>query len=177
MVIGMMLLADRHDVISHPDTANSRYVGSNSLPYAGGFTQTAFSVTSDERCKTSPEPITDKVLDAWAEVEYVQYQYLDRVAKKGVDVARLHVGAIAQRVIEAFERHDLDAFRYGIVCYTVWGEIPAVIDRETGEIIEIGREAGDRFSLVYEEALVLEAKLQRRNYQGLLARIEALEAN
>ncbi|MCH7372819.1 phage tail protein [Aeromonas sp. MR16] len=160
-----------------PDVANTRYLGSNSLPFAGGFIQTAFSVTSDERCKTVPKPITDEMLDAWAEVEYVEYQYLDRVAKKGESVARWHVGAIAQRVIEAFERHDLDAFKYGIVCYNVWDEIPAVIDRETGEIIEMGREAGDRFSLVYEEALVLEAKLQRRNYLRLLARIEALEAS
>ena len=159
-----------------PDVANTRYLGSNSLPFAGGFIQTAFSVTSDERCKTVPKPITDEMLDAWAEVEYVEYQYLDRVAKKGESVARWHVGAIAQRVIEAFERHDLDAFKYGVVCYNVWDEIPAVIDGETGEIIEMGREAGDRFSLVYEEALVLEAKLQRRNYLRLLARIEALES-
>ena len=37
--------------------------------------------------------------------------------------------------------------------------------------------AGDRYSLRYEEALALEAALQRRNYERLLMRIEALESN
>lgn len=87
------------------------------------------------------------------------------------------MGAIAQRIIEAFERHDLDAFKYGIVCYNSWDEISAVVDDDTGETIEIGLPAGDRFSLVYEEALVMEAMLQRRNYQRLATRIAALEAN
>ena len=45
---------------------------------------------------------------------------------------------------------------------------------ETGEMICI-REAGDRYGIRYEEALVLEAALQRRNYERLAARIEALE--
>lgn len=37
--------------------------------------------------------------------------------------------------------------------------------------------AGDRYGIRYEEALSLEAAYQRRNYQRLLSRIEALESN
>ena len=39
------------------------------------------------------------------------------------------------------------------------------------------REAGSRYGIRYEEALSLEAAYQRRNYQRLLSRIEALESN
>lgn len=37
-------------------------------------------------------------------------------------------------------------------------------------------EAGSRYGIRYEEALALEAALQRRNHQRLLARVEALES-
>lgn len=103
-----------------PSSAATYNCGANSLPWAGGFTQTAFTVTSDETHKTKPLVITDTMLDAAAEVQWVQYQYLDRVEEKGEDGARWHFGAIAQRYVEAFERHGLDARRFGFLCYDEW---------------------------------------------------------
>lgn len=103
-----------------PSSAATYNCGANSLPWAGGFTQTAFTVTSDETHKTKPLVITDTMLDAAAEVDWVQYQYLDRVEEKGEDGARWHFGAIAQRYVEAFERHGLDARRFGFLCYDEW---------------------------------------------------------
>lgn len=159
-----------------PEAANTRYVGSGSLPYAGGFTQAAFTITSDEHYKTQPLDITDAMLDAAAEVDWVQYQYLDRVEAKGEDGARWHFGAVAQRFVEAFQRHELDPFRFAFICYDEWEATGDVLDEETGEILIAGIEAGSRYGIRYEEALALEAALQRRNYQRLLSRIEALEA-
>lgn len=158
-----------------PSATNTYALGAPSNAWSGGFTQTAFTVTSDERAKTTPLKITDAMLDAAAEVDWVQYQYLDRVEAKGSDGARWHFGAVAQRYVEAFARHGLDAHDYGFICYDEWNEVPAMIDEESGVIIEPAREAGSRYGIRYEEALALEAALQRRNYQRLLARIEALE--
>lgn len=166
-----------------PVAANTYYIGTGGLPWAGGFTQTAFTVTSDADYKSDPLLMTDAILDAAAEVQLVQYQYLDRIEEKGPDGARWHFGAIAQRYVEAFERHGLDAHRFGFICYDEWGDVPAVIDEETGDVITPAIEAGSRYGIRYEEMLVMEAALQRRSYARLLdkyeslaARIDALEA-
>lgn len=158
-----------------PSTANTKLVGTPGAPWAGGNTQTAFNVTSDERYKTPPKSIADAMLDAWAEVEWIQYQYLDRVEAKGIDGARWHYGVIAQRTIEAFSRHGLDASKYGFLCHDEWEATDEVVDDESGHLITPALAAGDRYGIRYEEALALEAALQRRNYERLLARIEALE--
>lgn len=157
-------------------SANSTSCGTSLVPWKDGFTQTAFTVTSDENFKTAPMTITDAMLDAAAEVNWVQYQYLDRVDAKGPDGARWHFGAIAQRFVEAFANHGLDAHRFGFICYDEWESAEAVVSEETGEIITPAVEAGSRYGIRYEEALALEAALQRRNYQRLLSRVEALEA-
>ncbi|WP_252358678.1 tail fiber domain-containing protein [Escherichia coli] len=159
-----------------PETANSGTCGVAGAPWAGGFTQTAFTVTSDEKFKTAPLEITDAMLDAAAEVNWVQYQYLDRVEVKGADGARWHFGAIAQRYIEAFERHNLDAQRFGFICYDEWEASPDIIDEATGRVVTPAREAGSGYGIRYEEALALEAALQRRNYQRMLALHESLVA-
>lgn len=173
-----------------PEIANTNTIGTSARPWAGGFTQTAFTITSDERCKTIPLEITDAMLAAAAEVDWVQYQYLDRVEAKGQDGARWHFGVVAQRFVEAFSRHGLDAHNFGFLCYDEWEAtpevikvVPAVLDEEGNvlepegvEIIQAAIDAGSRYGIRYEEALALEAALQRRNYQRLLSRIEALEA-
>ena len=166
-----------------PATGNTYNCGVSGAPWSGGFTQTAFTITSDADYKSDPLLMTDAILDAASEVEFVQYQYLDRIEEKGADGARWHFGAIAQRYVEAFERHGLDAHRFGFICYDEWGDAPAVIDEDTGEVITPAIEAGSRYGIRYEEMLVMEAALQRRNYARLLekyetlaARIDALEA-
>lgn len=179
-----------------PSSAATYNCGANSLPWSGGFTQTAFTVTSDETHKTKPimlargvlkpatssdaemmpPPHADTILDAWAEVDFVQFKYLDRVEAKGEDGARWHFGVIAQRAIEAFERHGLDAFAFGFACYDEWGGTEEVIDEESGEVITERVDAGSKYGIRYEEALVLEAALQRRNYARLLADQETMAA-
>ena len=164
-------------------SANSTLCGTAAVPWSGGFTQSAFTVTSDETYKTEPLEITDVMLDAAAEVNWVQYQYLDRVGEKGPDGARWHFGAIAQRYLEAFKRHGLDAHRFGFLCYDEWDASEAVINEETGVVITPAVEAGSRYGIRYEEALALEAALQRRTASRLqsslndvMARLSALES-
>lgn len=175
-----------------PSSASTFNCGTSTLPWAGGFTQTAFTITSDEHHKTKGQILAkgtvkvtvddllmsnaDTVLDAWAEVDFVQFQYLDRVEEKGEDGARWHFGVIAQRVKEAFARYGLDAHRFSFLCYDEWSASDAQIDKETGEVMVPAIEAGSRYGIRYEEALVLEAALQRRNYVRLEERIKALEA-
>lgn len=159
-----------------PDSANTRYLGSNSLPWAGGFTQTAFTVTSGAKFKTEPLDITDAMLDAAAECPPIQYQLLDRVAVKGADGARWHFGTIAERLEEAFSRHGLDVRRFAFFCEDYVPYKPAVIDEETGLEIEPEQKEGTRLGVRYEELLMLESALHRRNYKNLVKRMEIVES-
>ncbi|WP_396001703.1 phage tailspike protein [Escherichia coli] len=231
-----------------PLTANTKTCGTSAKPWSGGFTQAAFTVTSGEETKTRPLEITDELLDAWSEVGFAQYQYVDRVIEKGDDGARWHFGFIAERAKEAFARHGLDAHRFAFFCYDEWEDQYIDVQINEGETIKqtvfleqyvmvegtdtpvtkrvffvnedgspaideygqpryadepltetVEREidvpappvyekqletpAGKRYGVRYEEALILECALQRRNHERLLAqqedlakRIEALES-
>ena len=129
--------------------------------------------TSDERLKRSIGVFPDKVLDAWGKVEFLQFQFADALEEKGAG-ARLHSGLIAQRVAEAFASEGLDASRYGLFCHDEWDAEPEGRDAD-GNVVTPAQDAGDRFSLRYEEALCLEAAYQRRRADRLEARIAALE--
>lgn len=191
-------------------TATAAYnLGSSFAVWAGGFMQAPLTITSDEHYKSQPVMLSpgsldlamtsdqrqmmdyaDTILDAWSEVDFVQYQFLDRIEDKGEDGARWHFGIIAQRAVEAFQRHGLDPFRFAFICYDEWEhspeiteEFPAEYDGD-GELIHEAYtvlvrseiKAGSKYGIRYEEALILEAACQRRSHQRLLSRIEALEA-
>ena len=117
--------------------------------------------SSDERLKTAMAEVPDAVLDAWGDVEWGQFRFLEAVASKG-DAARLHVGLIAQRVKAVFEAHGLDACAYGILCHE---EHPAT---ETEPAVDL-------WMVRYEEAQAMEAAYQRRRADRMDARLSALE--
>jgi hypothetical protein len=149
------------------------------------YAQTGTIETSDERSKTTIAPPENDLMRAWGKVNFKVFQFKDAVEKKGTD-ARLHVGVIAQQVIEAFASEGLDATRYGLLCYDKWEDEyedvtvvdqPEVTDEDgnitTPEVSHVEKRlvtaAGDRYGIRYEEALALECAYQRWR----LAQIEA----
>lgn len=150
--------------------------GTASYRWSEIFSKTGTINTSDEREKTSVVDPQESLMRAWGKVNFKVFQFKDAVEKKGTD-ARLHVGVIAQQVIEAFASEGLDATRYGLLCYDKWGDeyedvevvdVPEVVDEE-GNITppkthiehRLVTPAGDRYGIRYEEALALEAAYQR----------------
>lgn len=121
----------------------------------------SIQTTSDERLKTPVSTVPDDVLDAWGDVQWGQFQFLEAVQEKG-ETARLHLGLIAQRVKAAFDARGLDACKYGILCHEERG---ATEDRP----------AVDLWMVRYAEAQAMEAAFQRRRADRLEARIAALE--
>ena len=121
--------------------------------------------TSDETCKSNIVQIPDAVLDAWEDVCWVQFQLNDAIEKKGASAARLHCGAVAQRIKAAFEAHGLDAHRYGLICLETWTaeESPS-------------KTAGSQYGLRYNECLAVEAAYQRRKVRLFEERLQAMEA-
>lgn len=114
-------------------TSGSMSLGASSRLWSQVYASSATINTSDERFKTPLEMFSNDVLDAWGEVDFGQFKMLSAVAEKG-DSARYHSGIIAQRVIEAFERHGLNAHEYGLLCYDSWEAVPEV--RTTERILK-----------------------------------------
>ena len=160
------------DLIPHNTTFS---VGSSASPYTNAYLANAPIIISDNRAKQDVAPIDDAVLDAWGDVELRQFLFKDAVTRKGADVARIHAGVIAQQVISAFAAHGLDATRYGVVCHDTWEAKDAELD-ENGNVLYPAREAGDRYSIRYSEAMMLEAAYQRRRMARIEARLSELEA-
>lgn len=95
---------------------NAYSVGTPSARVSVFYSATASINTSDARTKNVRGPLTDAELRAWAKVQPCVYQLLDAVARKGIDVARLHAGLIAQDVMAAFISEGLDPQRYALFC-------------------------------------------------------------
>ena len=120
---------------------NEIYLGNNPI------------VTSDRNAKTDIGSIPDEWLDAWADVEWSRFKF--------VDGTRWHVGLVAQQVHEAFAAHGIDAFEIGICCFDEW---EATEDAP----------AGSAWGLRYAECEAMEAAYQRREIARLKAQVAAL---
>lgn len=154
-------------------TDNQYNLGGSNYRWKQVYAATATINTSDERLKQDINNITDDVLDAWGEVNWQQFKFIDAVASKG-EAARHHVGLIAQRIKSVFEAHGLDVTKYGLFCYDEWDIRAAEFDKDGNEITPEVK-AGNRYSLRYEECLSLEAAYQRRRADRIEKRLEALE--
>lgn len=146
------------------------------------FSATGTINTSDERAKTGVTDTGDSLMRAWGKVNFKVFQFKDAVEKKGSD-ARLHVGVIAQQVIEAFASEGLDATRYGLLCYDKWeDEYEDIEVVDTPELVtedgtvtpakthiehRLVTPAGDRYGIRYEEALALECAYLRRELKQI----------
>ena len=164
-------------------------LGSTTFQWKDIYLQNSPTVSSDRRLKQDFASVPEAVFKAWSNVRFCQYKFKEAVEKKGAE-ARLHVGLVAQEILEAFEAQGLDATKYGIVCHDSWedqyqdvevGTKPAILN-EKGEVIkpeepiierQLIKPAGDLWTVRYEEALALEAAYQRWKLQKIE---EALKA-
>lgn len=161
------------NALFRPSTDNSFTLGTADYRWKQLFAATSTISTSDERMKQQIEEIPEQVLLAWSEVNFYQFKYNDSVTEKGEN-ARLHTGLIAQRIKTVFESHNLNAFDYGLLCYDEWEAQEEEKDEEEN-IISPAREAGNRYSLRYEECLCMEAAYQRWRADKIEERLRRLE--
>ncbi len=171
--LGLEIHPDSTEYAVQPSNDNQANLGIATRRWKQVYAGTASISTSDERTKQSLATIPDAVLDAWAEVNWQQFRFNDAVAEKG-DNARLHTGLVAQRILEVFQKHGLDATRYGLLCHDTWADQEEERD-DSGNVTIAARPAGDLYSLRYTEALAMEAAYQRRRADRLEARLADME--
>lgn len=140
---------------------------------------TACQITSDQRLKQQITEIDDKLLDAWEDVNLVQFKYNDAVDQKG-DTARLHTGYVVQQIDKACKSHGVDVSAYGLYCHEKYPQETEEVEVEQADgtkakETKVIREASEHYSLRYTEVYAVECMYLRRCIARLTARIEELE--
>ena len=148
-----------------PGTDNFQSLGTGSIRWSVVYAGTGTINTSDRNAKTNIGAIPEAWLDAWADVEWSRFKF--------VDGTRWHVGLVAQQVHEAFAAHDIDAFDIGLCCFDEW-EAEAEVRDDDGVLIRAAVEADSRWGLRYSECEAMEAAYQRRRIAQLEAQVAAL---
>ena len=141
---------------------------------------TAVQLVSDQRYKQQISNIDDKLLDAWEDVDPVQFKYNDAVDQKGKDKARLHTGYVVQQIDSACKSHGVDVSAYGLFCHEEYPEETEEVEVEQADGTKtkerkVIREASEHYSLRYTEVYAVECMYLRRCIARLTARIEQLE--
>ena len=163
-----------------PATSGSNFKTMNLEPSGTwSWSGTACQITSDQRLKQQITEIDDKLLDAWEDVELVQFKYNESVDTKGKS-ARLHTGYVVQQIDSACKSHNVDISEYGLYCHEEYPEETKEVEVEQADgtktkETKVIREANEHYSLRYTEALIVECKYLRRCIARLTARIEQLE--
>jgi len=135
---------------------------------------------SDQRLKQQIAEIDDKLLDAWEDVNLVQFKYNDAVDQKGKDKARLHTGYVVQQIDKACKSHNVDISQYGLFCHEEYPQETEEVEAEQADgtktkETKVIREASEHYSLRYTEVYAVECMYLRRCIKQLTARIEQLE--
>jgi hypothetical protein len=169
-------------VYLHPSNGNTDW--SDMYMYSNGtwtWTGTACQITSDQRLKQQITEIDNKLLDAWEDVDLVQFKYNDAVDQKK-DKARLHTGYVVQQIDKACKSHNVDISEYGLYCHEVYQEETEEVEVEQADgtktkETKVIREASEHYSLRYTEALIIECAYLRKCIKELRNEIEQLKSS
>ena len=139
----------------------------------------AVQLISDQRLKQQIAQIDNALLDAWEDVEPVQFKYNDAVNEKG-DNARLHTGYVVQQIDTACKSHNVDISEYGLYCHEEYPQETEEVEvnQDDGTIkkeTKVIREASEHYSLRYTETLVVECAYLRRENNRLKERLSKIE--
>ena len=139
----------------------------------------AVQLTSDKRLKQQITQIDNALLDAWEDVNLVQFKYNDAVNEKG-NAARLHTGYVVQQIDDACKSHNVDISEYGLYCHEEYPQETEEVEvkQDDGTIkkeTKVIREASEHYSLRYTETLVVECAYLRRENNRLKERLSKIE--
>lgn len=188
-------LFENGDVKPYLDNVNA--LGGPGNRFTTAYLGSNLIVTSNGEKKTEPVVFDDAFLDAWGDVHYIMYQWLDAVQLKGND-ARIHFGVIAQQIRDVFIAHGLmdensTDCRYAVLCYDKYPRMTDMVFSHN-EIVEhtddegnvttteepvytevVIHEEGEEWGVRPDVIFFAEAAYQRRKLERIEARLSALE--
>jgi hypothetical protein len=141
------------DISFRPEVDNTTTLGGATNRWSELYAGNNVINTSDEREKQQIRSLSEAEKNVAIKLKSLikAFKFNNAVEAKGED-ARIHVGVIAQEVVSAFESEELDATKYGLLCYDEWDEQPEEKDSE-GNVIQEYRPSGNRYGIRYDQLL------------------------
>lgn len=155
--------------------ATARYTVDNAYSFGTAayrattiYATTGAIQTCDETEKHWLGAMSDAELRAGRRIlkELGHFQWLDSIAEKGADAARIHFGPRAQRVFAILADEGLDWQRYAWCCHDSWDALPehseaemAFVERERPVIVYEQTGVDDEGEPVYRQVEVMEPYL------------------
>jgi hypothetical protein len=105
----------------YPQTDNATSIGYGSFRWSVIYAASGTINTSDAKTKTNIAELDEAERRVASKLKKLikKFRFIDSVAEKG-DEARIHVGVIAQEVLDAFKSEGLDANKYALFCFDKW---------------------------------------------------------
>ena len=154
---------------AYTNTKRKTYIGPNGTTNfyiqneAGGscIVNKAWSVGSDKRLKKDIKDIADVYVDIWKELNPKTFKWND--INYGTD--KNEFGLIAQDVIAAFEKHNLDYRDYSLITQFKIGT-PDNED-EVKENSDITKDITEYFSLSYDHYFMMTAQVVKKQQEEI----------
>ena len=173
----------------YPSEDNTISLGTSSLRFSQVYASSDSINTSDKNLKTEISDIDDDLLDNWKNVKWKSFKFKDSVEEKGIDNARIHTGLIAQDLKSVVDSVDIN--EYGFFCYDKWDEQydtdyittyekveenGIVIDKPIKKAVKRKiKDAGEQYSLRYQEIQAIENAFLRREIDKLKKEIKDMK--
>ncbi len=133
----------------------------------------ATGASSDKRLKCNFAKMSDKLLDAWEDIDWCCYNF-KRDCEEFGDHARIFSGLVVQDLHETLQKHGVNPHMYGLTIHDLRDPIPAEYN-EYGELISEEQPAVDVWTLDYDNAFSIEAAYTRREMKRMAQEIENLK--
>lgn len=116
-----------------PGTTAAYSLGTSSFYPTNIYSQNAVTVVSDEYYKANVKVISEEeeyqsLVSAIGGVPFSAWQLKSAIAEKGAELARWHVGVLAQQVRDAITGAGLDWTKYGLITYESHSQIVTLGD-------------------------------------------------
>ena len=177
----------RDTIAFRPSSTDTVDLGTGEFRFKNVYLASEPIVSSDRNLKAEIADFPEALLNKWAKVKWVSFKFKDSIERKG-QRARTHSGVVAQDVANALKGVKLA--NWSFFCRDKWDErrraewreIPAHTDEfgifrearmEREEVVE--REAGEQYSIRYQEMQCIENAYLRREIESLKKEVAELK--
>lgn len=170
-----------------PSESGTVNIGRGDMRFANVYLASDAIVSSDRNLKAEIADFPETLLKKWEKVKWVSFKFKDAISAKGQH-ARIHSGVVAQDVMEALKGVKLA--KWSFFCKDNWEEqknvewisIPEHVD-EFGILRKakmekketVAKEAGEQYSIRYQEMQCIENAYLRREISLLKDEIAKLK--
>lgn len=136
-------------------------------PIENIFVRNAISTVADKNNIPIIRNVPDNILDIWGTISAKAYKYDWAIRQKGDDMARWHVGWIAQDIVDAFAKAGENASEWALVVYNESSSINTPLLTSPEYTLQNKLKETSEWRVILDECNAMELLYQRRQLKRL----------